>query len=184
MCRSDPQIPAIRSFSAAVSGAGVDSGNSASAIGPPTAVSNASLGMVSSLYDALTRLARESSHWWHAGAGGDQHVFDVVDLVVRCSTDLAHTLGDAVHPVDVRLAQQPAIGVDGEFPTQREPFDGGEVFGLAAPAESEFLELGEDEWREMVVDEGGLNVLGFRPESRHSRSATTPISGRPVMSLR
>src|SRR5271163_4307846 len=50
------------------------------------------------------------------GAGRDKNVFDVVDLVVRRAADLAHPLGDAVHAVDVRLAQQSAVGVDRQAP--------------------------------------------------------------------
>ena len=50
----------------------------------------------------------------HAGAGGDEHVLDVVDLVDRRAPHLAHALGDAVHAVDVGLAQLAAVGVDGQ----------------------------------------------------------------------
>src|SRR5271168_1426543 len=101
MCRSDPQMPAIRSFNAAVPGAGVDSGNSASSMGPPIAVSSASLGMtVLSLVRSVGRRQNQAAGG-HPGAGRDQHVLDVVDLVVGSSANLAHALGDAVHAVDV-----------------------------------------------------------------------------------
>ncbi len=36
-----------------------------------------------------------------------QNVLDVFDLIVGRSAHLAHTLGDAVHSVDVGLAEQP-----------------------------------------------------------------------------
>ena len=52
------------------------------------------------------------------GARGDEHVLDVVDLVARRPADLAHRLGDAVHAVDVGLAEQTAAGVDGQAPAE------------------------------------------------------------------
>ena len=96
----------------------------------------------------------------HAGAGGHEHVLDVVDLVARGPAQLAHALGDAVHPVDVRLAEQAAARVDRQLATEREALDGGEVLGLARAAEPEVLELHEHEGREVVVEEGGRDVLG------------------------
>ena len=48
----------------------------------------------------------------HAGADGDQHVVHLGHLVDRGAPHLAHALGDAVHPVQVGLAQLPAVGVD------------------------------------------------------------------------
>src|SRR6516162_11541764 len=95
----------------------------------------------------------------HACSRRDEHVLDVVDLVVGSTAHLAHTLGDAVHAVDIGLAEQPAVGVDRQLPTERQPIHGGEVLGFTTPAETEFLELREHERREMVVDEGGLDVL-------------------------
>src|SRR6201996_5242603 len=157
MCKSDPQIPAIRSFSAAVPGAGVDNGNSASSMGPPWAVRSASLGMIV----PSARRCQNQPTGRHSGARGDQHVLDIVHLVVRRPADLAHALGDPVHAVDVCLTEQPAVGVDREFATERKPLDGREILGFAPPAETEFLELCEDERREMVIDEGGLDVLWF-----------------------
>src|SRR5271156_6033181 len=110
----------------------------------------------------------------YPGAGRDQDVLDVVDLVVGGSTHLPHTLGDAVHTVDVSLAEQPPVGVDRERSTERQPLDGGEVFSFAAPAESEFLELCEHKRREMVVDEGGLDVLWLE-----ARIAPQPVCDDP-----
>ena len=112
MCRSDPQIPAMRNFSAAVPGAGVDSGNSASSIGPPYAVNSASLGMTVPLSCAQSAGARIRPLVGTPVPDGDQYVLDVVDLVVRGAAHLPNALGDAVHAVDVGLAEQPAVGVD------------------------------------------------------------------------
>ncbi len=50
-------MPAIRSLSAAVPGAGTVSGKSASSIGLPGAVSSASLGMVSTSQPAGARIS-------------------------------------------------------------------------------------------------------------------------------
>ena len=41
----------------------------------------------------------------HSGAGGDHDVLQGVDLVHRRTSYLAGTFGDAVHAVDVGLAQ-------------------------------------------------------------------------------
>ena len=45
-----------------------------------------------------------------AAAGRHQHVLGAVDLVGRGAAHLADALEDVVHAVDVRLAQQPAVG--------------------------------------------------------------------------
>jgi 3-oxosteroid 1-dehydrogenase len=47
----------------------------------------------------------------HAGAGGHQDRAIAGHLVDRCPADLADRLGDAVHPVDVGLAELAAVGV-------------------------------------------------------------------------
>src|SRR6185312_15677335 len=44
--------------------------------------------------------AEHQSRRRDAGAGRDQHVVDVRDLVDGCSPGLAHRFGDAVHAVD------------------------------------------------------------------------------------
>src|ERR1700744_1730366 len=54
----------------------------------------------------------------HPGARGDEHMLDVVDLVVRRAANLAHPFGDAVHAVDVCLAEQSAVGVDRQLAAQ------------------------------------------------------------------
>src|SRR6266508_6871543 len=46
-----------------------------------------------------------------SGAGGDEDVLDVGDLVDAGAADLADGLGDSVHPVDVRLAELTAVRV-------------------------------------------------------------------------
>ena len=59
-----------------------------------------------------------------AGAGGDQHVRDVGELVDRRAAQLADRLGDAVHAVDVGLAELAAVGVEraaGRRPRSRRP---------------------------------------------------------------
>ena len=40
-------------------------------------------------------------------------MFDAVDLIHRTSAKLTDALGDAVHPVDICLAELAAVGVDG-----------------------------------------------------------------------
>ena len=80
------------------------------------------------------------------------------DLVHRRAAHLAHALGDAVHPVDVRLAELTAVGVDRQAAAELDVAVLDEVLRLAAPAEPELLELRERERREVVVDDRGLDV--------------------------
>src|SRR5438034_6967950 len=76
-----------------------------------------------------------------AGAGGDKHVLDAVDLVHGRAPHLANSFGDAVHAVDVRLAELPPVGVDREAPAELDVAVAEELLGLAPPAEPELLEL-------------------------------------------
>src|SRR6185312_17324729 len=80
-----------------------------------------------------------------------QYVFDVVDLVVRRAANLAHPFGDAVHAVDVGLAEQAAVGVDRERSTEREVLDCREIFRFPAATEPELFQLREHERGEVVV---------------------------------
>src|SRR6266511_651929 len=99
----------------------------------------------------------------HAGAGGDEHVLDPVDLVHRRAPHLARALGDAVHAVDVRLAELPAVGVDRQRAAELDGPVAEELLRFAALAEPELLELREHQRREVVVDDGGLDVVGTEP---------------------
>ncbi len=69
-------------------------------------------------------------------------------------------LGDAVHAVDVRLAKLAAVGVDGQPTADLDgPPVGDEVLRLTPPpAEPELLELNQGKRREVVVENGGLDV--------------------------
>ena len=82
------------------------------------------------------------------------------DLVDRRPSDLAHALGDAVHAVDVGLAELAAVGVDRQPAAASVVAGTHEVLGLAARAETELLELLQHEGREVVVDHRGLDVGG------------------------
>src|ERR1700712_6082958 len=70
-------------------------------------------GPVSGTADCLGT-AEDEAGGGDAGAGGDEDVVGVGDLVDRGATDLADRLGDAVHAVDVGLAELAAVGVEGE----------------------------------------------------------------------
>ena len=91
-----------------------------------------------------------------------------LDLVNRTSTKLAHTFGDAVHAVDVGLAQLATMGVEGEPAANLDGAAGDEILGLSPAAESQFLELNQRERGEVVVEDRGLNIprpqLSLRPE--------------------
>jgi len=69
-------------------------------------------------------------------------VLDAGGLVHRRAPHQAHALGDAVHPVQVGLAELAAMGVRREAPADLEVSVGDEVLGLAGRAEAEFLDLG------------------------------------------
>src|SRR5271167_3498274 len=86
-----------------------------------------------------------------AGAGGDQDGAVAGDLVDGGAADLADRLGDAVHAVDVGLAQLAAVGIDRQAAVQLDRAAGDEIPGLAAPAEAEFLQLDEHVGGEVVV---------------------------------
>src|SRR3954469_10350096 len=97
------------------------------------------------------------------GATGDEHVLGAADLVDRRAAHLAHALGDAVHAVQVGLAQLTAMGVDRQPAAELDAAVGEEVLRLTTPAEAELLELGEHERREGGVEHGGLHVVRAEP---------------------
>ena len=94
----------------------------------------------------------------HAGAGGDEHMLDVGHLVHRRAAQLAHAFGDAVHAVDVGLAQLTAVGVDRQPAADLDRTVGDEILGLAPAAEPQLLELDQRERREVVIQNRGLDV--------------------------
>src|SRR3954469_13761107 len=67
-----------------------------------------------------------------ARAAGDQHVLGAGDLVDRRPADLPHAFGDAVHAVQVGLAELPAVGVDRQPAADLDPAVGNEVLRLTA----------------------------------------------------
>src|SRR6266508_2725094 len=77
----------------------------------------------------------------NAGSGRDQYVCRSGHLIHRAAPDLACGLGDAVHSVQVRLAQLAAVGVDRKAPTHLDGAVGDELARLAASAETELLQL-------------------------------------------
>ncbi len=109
----------------------------------------------------------------HARSSGDQHMLDAVDLVDRGTPQLAHALGDAVHAVDVGLAELPAVGVDRQPPADLDGAAGNEVLGLALTAETELLELDQRVRGEVVIEDGGLDV------GRETARSAPRADGRP-----
>ena len=109
---------------------------------------------------ALTgwQLAEDEARCRDAGARGDQHVLDVGNLVDRCAAQLAHPFGDAVHAVDVRLAQLAAVGVDRQPAADLDRAVGDVVLRLTLAAEPQLLQLDQRERGEVVVEDRGLDV--------------------------
>src|ERR1700676_5708524 len=93
-----------------------------------------------------------------APTGGDEHVFDVGDLIGRRASELANSFEEIVHAVDVRLAKQPTVGVDRERASGADLAVGDEVLGLAPAAEAVRLELQEHDGWEVLVDHGDVDV--------------------------
>src|SRR5262249_16126216 len=114
----------------------------------------------SSLGMALIGAAEDQRAGRPAGAGSHAHVLDPVDQLHRRGGDLADGVGDAVHAVDVCLAQLAAVHVDRKPATELDVAVPEELLGLAARTEPELLELREHQRREVVVDDRGLDVVG------------------------
>src|SRR6202043_3727533 len=96
-------------------------------------------GMGRILRDRAGRLGQDQAAGGDAGAGGDQDGGVAGDLVDGGTADLADRLGDAVHAVDVGLAQLAAVRVDRKAAAQFDRAVGDEIAGRAAGAEAEFF---------------------------------------------
>ena len=86
-----------------------------------------------------------------------------VDLVDRLASDLADSLKDVVHAVDIRLAEQTAMGIDGERALEVDMAFPDEVPRLAGLAEAIALELHEDDRAEVLVDRGHVDLVRAHP---------------------
>src|SRR3984957_1089534 len=93
-----------------------------------------------------------------AGAGGDQDRAVAGDLVDRGAADLADRLGDAVHAVDVGLAELAAVRVERQPAAHFDGAVGDEVPGLPRGAEAELLQLHQHVRGEVVVQHGGPDL--------------------------
>src|SRR5699024_10689437 len=87
----------------------------------------------------------------HSGAGADEGVVDVGGLVGGTTPDLAHSLGDAVHSVDVCLAELSSVCIQRSRRVHLAEAVGQQIGGFAGTAEAELLELSENERGEVVV---------------------------------
>ena len=113
-------------------------------------------------------------------------MLDVVDLVHRGPAQLPHTFGDAVHTVDVGLAELAAVGVDRQpaADLDRSVFD--VVLGLTLTAETQLLQLNQGERREVVIEDRSLNIgrlePGLRPQlATHQTHFRQPVEFGPVV---
>src|SRR5439155_18977916 len=102
----------------------------------------------------LAGAAEDQAAGGDAGARGDQDRAVAGDLVDRGAADLADRLGDAVHAVDVGLAELTPVRVDRQAAAQLDRAAGDEVPGLTAPAEAQLLQLDEHVRGEVVVQHG------------------------------
>ena len=91
-----------------------------------------------------TLAAGRNSAGGDAGTGSDQDGAVAGDLVDSRAADLADRLGDAVHAVNVRLAQLAAVRVEREPAAELNGTAGEKRPGLAALAKTQLFELHQD----------------------------------------
>ena len=106
-------------------------------------------------------------------------MFDIGNRVHRRAAKLPNAFGDAVHAVDIGLTELTTMGVDRQPAADLDRTVGDEVLGVAFAAEPQLLQLNQRERREVVVKDGGLNIVGCNPDCSHSCLPTRPISGSP-----
>src|SRR5208337_5355663 len=102
-------------------------------------------------------LAQDQAGGGYARTRGDEHMLDVGHRVHRSTAQLADAFGDAVHAVDVGLAELTPMRVDRKSPAHLDRALGDEVLGFTLAAESQLLQLNQGERREVVVEDGGLD---------------------------
>ena len=66
--------------------------------------------------EGMRTSAENKTRCRHAGTGGDEHMLDIIDLVDRRSAQLPHTLGNAIHPMDISLTELATVSVDRQPP--------------------------------------------------------------------
>src|SRR5207248_5915406 len=110
--------------------------------------------------------------------GGYEYVLDIAYLIHRGTAQLSHSLRDPVHPMDVRLTELPAVRVDRQSAPDLDVAVLDEVLRLAATAEPELFQLHEDERREVVVDDRGLDVVRRQPGLRPQLPPDEPHLGK------
>jgi len=102
----------------------------------------------------------------NAGRARDQADLGVLDLTGRLAAELPDAFDDVVQAVDVGFGEATAVGVRGERavgPGERAARREGAT--LAARAETEVLERGQDEAAEVVVDLATSTSSGPGPPS-------------------
>src|SRR3954452_22000721 len=95
-----------------------------------------------------------------AAPGRYEDVFRGFHLVGGGASHLAHAFEDVVHPVDVRLAEQPTVGVHRDLAAHLDVAAGDEVGGFTRSADAERLELDEHDRCEVLVDHEHVDVVG------------------------
>src|SRR5580704_7494694 len=96
----------------------------------------------------------------YRGAGRDEDVLRIGDLVRRRSAELPHGLGDGVHAVHVALPDLAAMRIQRKRSVHRQRTRSDELGAFSRQAESQCLELEQDARREVVVQHGRVHVGG------------------------
>src|SRR5580692_5451239 len=138
------------------------SGEASAAGGPPPHTPTAAVVTLVDMAPRVLDFAQDGS----GHTRGDQHVAHVLDLVHRRTADLAYAFGHAVHAVDVRLAEQAAVCIDGQTAVDGDCAALDEILGLAATTETKAFDLREHERREGIVEHRRLDVRWTHPGLR------------------
>src|SRR3954464_4270695 len=122
-----------------------------------------SLQDVDHVREFLTIDAEHQRACGHAGAAGHENVLGIVDLVDRGAPHRPGAFGDAVHSMQICLAELAAVRVDGQPAAELDRAVGDEVLRLARIAEAELLQLRQDERCEVVVEHCRSDIGGSQP---------------------
>src|SRR5262249_44568131 len=113
---------------------------------------------------SLTSVPQDrAAHRDRGRAAGDQGELRAFDLVDRLAAELLDRLADVRHADHIGFGEMPAVRIDGDRAAgaDRAALDEGAAF--APVTEAVVLELHDHQRREMVVEQGDVDVLGRNP---------------------
>src|SRR3979411_283939 len=90
-------------------------------------------------------------------------MLDAAHLIDGRTAYLPHSLGNGIHAVNVRLADETAVSVDRQQAGELQVATGDEVLRFTPAAETKRLQLHQDLRRKCVIQLRGLDVPGAQP---------------------